>query len=32
MGAVRNMYRILVGKLKGKRLLGRLGVDGKILE
>jgi hypothetical protein len=31
MGAVRNANRILVGKLGGKRLLGALGTDGRII-
>jgi hypothetical protein len=26
---VRNAYKILVGNLEGKRLLGDLGIDGK---
>jgi hypothetical protein len=28
MGEGREVYRVLVGKLEGKRLLGDLGVDG----
>jgi len=31
MGEMRNMYSILVGKPKGKRPLGGVGVDAKIL-
>jgi hypothetical protein len=27
----RGVYRVLVGKLKGKRPLGRPGVDGRII-
>jgi len=31
MGKRRGVYRILVGKPESKRLLGRQGVDGKII-
>ena len=31
MGQERGVYRVLVGKLEGKRPLGRLGVDGWII-
>jgi hypothetical protein len=31
MGEMRNAYNILVGKSEGKRPLGRLGIDGKII-
>jgi len=31
MGKIRDSYKILVGKPEGKRLLGRLGVNGKII-
>jgi hypothetical protein len=30
MGKGRNVYRVLVGKPKGKRPLGRQGVDGRM--
>jgi hypothetical protein len=30
-GRDRNAYTIVVGKPEGKRLLGRLGVDGRLL-
>ena len=31
MGEERRVYRVLVGRLKGKRPLGRLGIDGWII-
>jgi hypothetical protein len=31
MGEMRNAYKNLVGKLEGKRPLGRQGVDGRII-
>ena len=31
MGERRGVYRVLVGKPEGKRLLGRPSVDGRIL-
>jgi len=31
MGGMRNGNNILVGKPEGKRPLGRLGIDGKII-
>jgi hypothetical protein len=31
MGEMRNSYKILVGQPVGKRLLGHLGADGKII-
>jgi hypothetical protein len=31
MGEMINAYKILVGKPKGKRPLGRQGVDGRII-
>jgi len=31
LGEMRNSYSILVGKSEGKRSLGRLGIDGKIM-
>jgi hypothetical protein len=31
MGERRGAYRILVGRPQGKRSLGRLGVDGRII-
>jgi hypothetical protein len=31
MGVMRNGYNILVGKSEGKRPLGDLGIDGKII-
>jgi hypothetical protein len=31
MGKMRNVYNILVGKSEGKRPLGRLDVDGRII-
>ena len=31
MGEVRGVYRVLVGKLEGRRPLGDLGVDGWII-
>jgi hypothetical protein len=32
MGEMRNGFKILVGEHEGKRKLGRLGVDGKIIQ
>jgi hypothetical protein len=31
MGYIGNTYNISVGKAKGKRLVGRLGIDSKII-
>jgi hypothetical protein len=31
MGEMRNAYKILVGKSEGKRMLGRLCIDGRII-
>jgi len=31
MGERSGIYRVLVGKPEGKRLLGRRGVDGRII-
>jgi hypothetical protein len=31
MGAMRNAYKMFVGKHEGKRPVGRLSVDGRIL-
>jgi hypothetical protein len=31
MGKTTNVYKILVGKPEGKTLLGRLGIDGRII-
>jgi hypothetical protein len=31
IGEERGVYRVLVGKPKGKRALGKIGVDGRII-
>jgi hypothetical protein len=31
MGEIRNTYKVLVGKLEGRRPFGDLGADGRII-
>jgi hypothetical protein len=31
MGTMRTEYKMVIGKPKGKRLLWRVGIDGKII-